>query len=269
MSYETIIYEKKGNVAVVTLNRPDKLNSINVQMRNELVEAFTEVDTDKDVRAMVLTGAGRAFCAGGDVAEMVGGEEDGSGGTIRDTELYQALSGRDARVIQKLYNVEKPTIAMVNGAAVGAGFAIALACDLRVGSEKARFMNAFIRIGLSAGWGSPWLYLKVMGLSKALEYLLTGDFLEAQEAERLGVLNRLVSADDLESETMSLARKIANGPPIAIRLIKSQVREGIGLDFNSALRLSVADEAISIGSEDHEEGVTAYREKRPPVFRGR
>ena len=269
MVYQTITVDKKENIAFITLNRPERLNAVTPQMRLELISAFDDVDTDEEVRVMVLTGAGRGFCAGADVGEMVGGDEADSGATIRETEVYQSLSGRDARLIKRLYDLQKPTIAMVNGAAVGAGFAIALACDLRVGSEKARFMNAFIRIGLSAGWGSPWLYLKVMGLSKALEYLLTGDFLEAQEAERLGVLNRLVSADDLESETMSLARKIANGPPIAIRLIKSQVREGIGLDFNSALRLSVADEAISIGSEDHEEGVTAFREKRPPVFRGK
>ena len=268
MSYQTIIYEKKGNVAVVTLNRPDKLNSINVQMRNELIEAFTEVDTDKDVRAMVLTGAGRAFCAGGDVAEMVGGEEDGSGGSIRDTELYQALSGRDARVIQKLYNVEKPTIAMVNGVAVGAGFAISLACDLRVGSEKTRFMNAFVRVGLSPGWGSTWLYIKIMGLSKALEYLYTGDFIEAPEAEKLGVLNRLVPIDDLESETMALAGKIAAGPPQAIMLAKLQSREALKLDFDVAVRMSIADEAFTVGSADHEEGVTAFREKRQAEFRG-
>jgi len=269
MSYETITYEKKDNVVVITLNRPDKLNSINVQMRNELIAAFGETDAEDDVRVMILTGAGRAFCAGGDVAEMTGGSESGSGATVRDTELYQALTGRDSKVIQRLYNVKKPTIAMVNGVAVGAGFAIALACDLRTGSEKTRFMNAFVRVGIAPGWGSTWLYLKAMGLGKALEYLYTGDFIEAQEADRLGLLNRLVSVDELESETMSLAGKIASGPPMAIGLAKLQAREAVKLDFDVALRMSIADEAYSIGTEDHEEGVTAFREKRKAEYRGR
>ena len=158
---------------------------------------------------------------------------------------------------------------MVNGIAAGAGFDLALACDLRIGSENARFMNAFIRIGLFPGWGGTWLYPRVMGLGKALEYLLTGDFLEAKEAEKLGVLNRLVPADELEKETMSLARKLAVGPPIAIKLTKLQVYKGLGMDLETALQIAAACETITLSSEDHKEGISAFLEKRQATYHGR
>ncbi len=269
VNYQTIILEKKEHIAVMTLNRPERLNAINPQMRKELLSVFDDVDKDDEMRVLVLTGAGRGFCSGGDVGGMIGGIERGTGTTGETKEIQQGLSPSVGGVILKLQKVQKPTIAMVNGAAVGAGFDLALACDLRVGSENASFVNGFIRIGLSPVEGGTWLYPRVMGLGKALEYLFTGDFMEAKEAERLGVLNRLVPADELENETMSLARKIANGPPIAMRLTKLQVYEGLGMDLETALQMVAARQSIASNSEDHKEGVTAFREKRRAVFKGR
>jgi enoyl-CoA hydratase/carnithine racemase len=172
-------------------------------------------------------------------------------------------------VILGLQRLEKPTIAMINGAAVGGGFDLACACDLRVGSEKARFMVAFTRIGLFPGWGGTWLYPRIIGIPKAAEMLFTGDFLEAKDAERYGLLNRLVTAEELEGETMALARRIADGPPIAIRLSKLQLYKGLEMDLETAMKVAAACETITLTSEDHKEGVAAFREKRRPQYKGK
>ncbi len=268
MNYETIILEKKEGIAIITLNRPKKLNALTPQMNQELISALDDVDTDDEMRVLVITGAGRGFCAGADIGGMAGGagRETGTSGA---EQIRQGLIQSAGKIIPRIQKLQKPTIAMVNGAAVGGGFDITLACDLRVGSENARFMNAFVRIGLFPGWGGTWFYPRVMGLGKALEFLFTGDFMEAKEAERLGVLNRLVPADELEKETMSLARKIANGPPIAIKLMKLQVYKGLAMDLETALQMAAACETITLTSEDHREGVTAFREKRQATYQGR
>ena len=269
MDYQTVILEKRGNIAILTLNRPERLNAISPQMTQDLVSVLDEVDGDDDVRVLVITGAGRGFCSGADVEGMAGGSQSGSD-TARGAEaIRQVLVQSAGRVIPRVQKMKKPTIAMVNGAAVGGGCDLAFACDLRTGSENARFMNAFIRIGLFSGWGGTWLYPRVMGLGKALEYLYTGDFIEAKEAERLNVLNRLVPADELEKETMALAGKIANGPPVAMRLTKLQTYEGLNMDLETALQMAAACETITLTSEDHKEGVTAFREKRQAKFQGR
>lgn len=238
-------------------------------MSQELVSALEDVDEDDEMRVLVITGAGRGFCAGADVGGMAGGTQKGTGSARGAEELRQGLVQGGGRVIPKIQKLQKPTIAMVNGAAVGAGFDLSLACDLRIGSENARFMNAFVRIGLFPGWGGTWLYPRAMGLGRALEFLYTGDFMEAEEAEKVGVLNRLVPADELKKETMSLARKIADGPPLSMRLTKLQVYEGLGMDLETALQMAAACETITLTSEDHKEGVAAFREKRKATFHGR
>ena len=269
MDYQTIILDKKEGIAILTLNRPERLNAITPQMTEELVSVLGNVDEDDEMRVLVITGAGRGFCAGADVRGMAERTKKGSGSARGAEEIRQMLRQSAGRVIPKLQKMKKPTIAMVNGAAVGAGCDLAFACDLRTGSENTRFMNAFIKIGLFPGWGGTWLYPRVMGLGKALEYLYTGDFMEAKEAEKLGVLNRLVPADELEKETMALAQKIANGPPIAMRLTKLQVYQGLNMDLETALQVAAAYETITLTSEDHREGITAFREKRQARFQGR
>lgn len=260
MTYETILLEKRGNVAVITLNRPERMNAVNPQLSQDFRAGLDELEKDDDVRVVIITGAGRAFCSGGDVTTMVGGTE-------YDSSTIDPLHGSD--IVRKLRAIEKPTIAMVNGTAVGGGCALALACDMRTGSEKTRFMNAFVRVGLASGWAGPWLYPRLMGLGKALEILLTGDFLEAEEAERIGVLNRLVPSEDLEETTMELANKIASGPPIAMRLTRRQVYEGLGYDIETALHRADEGEYFCVYTDDHKEGVKAFLEKRLPQFKGK
>lgn len=267
MNYETIIVEKKDHIATITLNRPDRLNAVNAQMSEEFLSALDDVDKDDEVRVLVITGAGRGFCAGADVRGMAGGTEATGTTTGRGTDMQRAIAGTE--MVMQLQKMGKPTIAMVNGVAAGGGAALALACDMRIGSENARFINAFVRIGLSSGWGGPWLYPRAMGLGKALEILLTGDALEAKEAERVGALIKLVPADELEKETMALARKLADGPPLAIRETKLQVYQGLGTDLETALKRADTGEHVTIASADHREGIAAFREKRKPVFKGK
>ena len=269
MDYETIILEKRGNIAFLTLNRPERLNALSPQMTGELSAVLDEVDDDDEVTALVITGAGRGFCSGADVGGMAGGSQQNEGSARNAEALRQGLIRSAGRVQPKLQKLKKPTIAMVNGAAVGAGCDLAMACDLRTGCEKTRFMNAFVRIGLFPGWGGTWLYPRVMGVGRALEFLFTGDFMEAEEAGRLGVLNRLVTSEELEKETMVLAARIADGPPLAMRLAKMQVYKGLNMEFETALGIAAACETITLGSEDHREGVTAFREKRKADYKGR
>lgn len=264
MSYETILLDKKEGIATITLNRPDRLNAISRQMQEDLASALGDVGADDDVRVLVLTGAGRAFCAGADVGGMGGERREREGAEA----IRRGFRGAQA-VILGLHRLEKPTIASVNGTAVGGGFDMACACDLRIGSENARFMSAFVRIGLFPGWGGTWLYAKVLGVPKAAELLFTGDFLEAAEAKELGMLNKLVPAEKLQEETLALARKIADGPPISIRLSKMQLYKGLQMDLETAMQFAAACETITLSSEDHREGITAFREKRKARFVGR
>ena len=270
-SFETITLEKgmADHIARITLNRPDRLNAISRQMEEELGEAIEEVDRDGEARVLVVTGAGKAFCSGADARAMAGGQEAAGGYAARGAEeVRQAFRGAQ-RIILGLQRMEKPTIAMVNGAAVGAGMDIACACDIRVGSPSARFMVAYIRIGLFPGWGGTWLYPRVMGLSKAAEMLFTADFMEAEEAHRVGLLNRLVPQEELESATMEMARRIAEGPPVALRLAKMMLYKGLEFDLETAMKMAAAAETITLTSEDHREGVAAFREKRKPSYGGR
>jgi len=264
MSYETLLLEKKEGVAVLTLNRPERMNALNAKMAEELPEALKKVNRDDEARVLVVTGAGKAFCTGADVGGMSAEERK-----PRGAEEIRRGFRNIQEIILGFHRMEKPTIAMINGAAVGGGFDLACSCDLRTGSEHARFMVAFTRIGLFPGWGGTWLYARIIGVPKAAEMLFTGDFMEAKEAEKYGLLNKLVPAADLEKETMSLARRIANGPPIAIRLAKMQLYKGLEMDLETALQIAAACETITLTSEDHKEGVAAFREKRPPQYKGK
>lgn len=265
MDFETIILKKEDHIATITMNRPERMNALNEQMLRELVAALDDLARDDDVRVVVLTGAGRVFCSGADVSE--GGKASGLVGTPEGMRRNVRKSYQS--VTLGLQKMDKPTIAMVNGAAVGAGCDFAFGCDMRVGSEKARFRNGFVRIGLIPGGGGTWLYTRLMGLGRGLEFLFTGDFLEAEEAERIGVLNRLVPAEELERETMELAREIAKGPPIAIQMSKMLAYKALEVNMEAALETAAACQALALSSEDHREGVNAFIEKREAQFKGR
>jgi enoyl-CoA hydratase/carnithine racemase len=260
----TVVLSKEDYIARITLNRPERLNAFNRQMEEELIEALAGVTEEKNIRVLVLTGAGRAFCSGGDVSENMADEYGGTAQKVSDT-FHHIYNG----IILQLFNLDIPTIGMINGAAVGLGFDLALACDIRIGSENARFMVGFTRMGLTPAAGGAWLMPRVMGLAKAIELIYTADFLEAEEALRLGVLNKLVPASALERETMALARKIGENSPLSNRLAKLQIHKGLNTDLGTALELGGTCQAICLTSEDTREALAAFRDKRKPVFKGR
>ena len=268
--YQFITLEKDPaeRIATLTLNRPERRNALNDVMQDEIGDAIEEVENDDSVRVLIVTGAGRVFCAGGDLEQLRGGSEPGTWVTDNVDDIRRAFR-RTQRFMLALQRLEKPVIAKINGAAVGAGFDLACGCDIRIGTPRARFMVAYVRIGLFPGFGGTWLYPRMLGsIGKAAEMLFTGDFLEAEEAHRLGFLNQLVSEEELDTATWEMARKIANGPPIAIRLSKLMLYQGLDFDLETAMKMAAAAETITLTSRDHAEGTAAFRESRPPNYEG-
>ena len=269
--YQHIILEKKPaeHIARITINRPDRRNALHDDATDEMGQAIDDVAADDDIRVLIITGSGQAFCAGGDLNALKGGSDPGMWVSENTDDIRRSFRLAQ-RMILGIQQMEKPVIAMINGVAVGAGFDLACACDIRIASPKARFMVAYVRIGLFPGFGGTWLYPRTLGsMGKAAELLFTGDFLPADEAYRLGFLNRLVEAENLESTTMEMARKIAAGPPVAMRLSKLMLYKGLEFDLETALKMAAAAETITLTSRDHEEGTTAIREKRKPDYEGR
>jgi enoyl-CoA hydratase/carnithine racemase len=259
---DELLYEVKDRVATLTLNRPDKLNAFTGPMIERWAWALNEAQRDPDVNVVVVTGAGKAFCSGGDVARMGQGEPT-------PLDHKNTLWEHIHRVPKALEQMDKPVIAMVNGVAVGAGMGMAVMCDLRIASDAARFSTGYVRVGLVPGDGDTYFLPRLVGSAKALELLWTADFVEAPEAERLGIVNRVVPADRLAEETFALARKIADGPQVPIRMIKRLVYQSLRLDLRTHLDLVSSHMAVVRDTEDHREGVQAFKEKRAPKFKGR
>lgn len=268
MGFNCIKFEKDNHIAIMTMNRPQRLNAMNEEMWTEMTQAFDSLDKDEDVRVLVITGSGRAFCAGGDVNPVEqGGEkvlEMSHSESIRRYERAHAIE-----VTRHLRRLEIPVIAMVNGVAAGGGMDLALACDIRIGSEKTRFIVAFTQLGITPAMGGTWFLPRILGFPKAAEIVFTGDPIEAKDAERLGLLNRLVPSADLEQETMAMARKIVSNPPIALRLAKVQMYKALTGDLDDNLDLSAPLQTIALMTEDYREGISALREKRKATFKGR
>ncbi len=262
--FRHIITKKDGQVLVITINRPDVMNAINEELSGEITQALDQARTDNEVRVLVLTGAGRAFCAGG---QLKGPDREAFFAAEKPEEIRQALM-KIQEIVRSLARTMKPTIAMVNGPAMGAGFGIALACDIRIASEKAKFAESFTKIGVIPGTGDTWFLPRLVGLGKAAEIVFTGDTIDAAEALRLGIVNRVVPSESLEEETMALARKIAQGPPIALRLNKMLLYRGLSTDLDGALDTIAAAAPITALSADKNEGIAAFEEKRQPRFRG-
>jgi len=257
-----LLYEVKDKIATITLNRPDKLNAFTGPMIDAWARALADAQADDDVNVIVVTGAGRAFCAGGDVGRM----KEGKPTPLENkNQLWQHIH----RIPKTLEAVDKPVIAMVNGLAVGAGMGMCLMCDVRIASDEARFSTGYVRVGLVPGDGDTYFLPRLVGAAKALELLWTADFVEAQEALRLGIVNRVVPAGELAQEARAFAEQIANGPQIPIRMIKRLVYQSLRLDLRTHLDLVSSHMAVVRETADHAEGVTAFKEKRPPKFQGR
>ena len=260
-SYQTLLVERDGAIATITLNRPQVRNALDLVMRQELMGALDEVEADGDVRVLVLTGAGGHFCAGGDVKTMRERRHTSAEGRARVEMLN--------RFIIRLVNFPRPTVAMVAGVAVGAGCNLALACDLVVAAADAKFGEVFAKIGLVPDGGGTYLLPRLIGLARAKELIFTADIIEAAEALRLGLINRVVPAGELAPATRALAERIAAGPPLALRMAKELVNRAAASDLETALNLEAFAQGTAIASEDHQEGVAAFFEKRRPRFTGR
>src|SRR6059036_3686950 len=230
MSYECLLYETKDRVATLTLNRPDRLNALGGSLREDLTDDLTRAIDDPDVRVIVITGAGKGFCAGGDVKAM---QDANAAGRTRPLDERVAPS-RD-RTVLLMRDSPKPLIAAVNGAAAGAGMNLAPACDIRLASSAARFSQAFVRRGLHPDWGGTYFLPRVVGTAKAAELIFTGEIIDAQEALRLGIVSAVHPPEELMPAALALARKIADGPPIAIRLAKRSIYHNLDCDLRQAL----------------------------------
>jgi 2-(1,2-epoxy-1,2-dihydrophenyl)acetyl-CoA isomerase len=262
---QDLLESVEDGVAVLTLNRPDRLNAMSRPMLDALLAALPRLAADHEVGAVVLTGAGRAFCAGGDVKAMAEGRE--SEGTTLE-ERAQALRGR-MEVSRWLHEMPKPTIAMVRGAAAGAGLSLALACDLRVAGDTARFAPAFARVGYSGDFGGSWFLTRLVGTAKARELYYTADIVDAQHALVLGLVNRVVPEARLEEETRALARRLAAGPRVALRYMKRNFNAAETGTLKDSLDLEAWHHTRCGMTEDHREAAKAFVEKREPIFRGR
>ena len=257
-----LLYEVKDKIATITLNRPDKLNAFTGPMIDAWAKALAEAQADDGVNVIVVTGAGRAFCAGGDVARM---RETRPTPLENKNQLWENIH----RVPRTLEAMDKPVVAMVNGVAVGAGMGMCLMCDVRIASEEARFSTGYVRVGLVPGDGDTYFLPRLVGASKALELLWTADFVDAQEALRLGIVNRVVPAGDLAQQTRAFAEQLAGGPQVPIRMIKRLVYQSLRLDLRTHLDLVSSHMAVVRETADHAEGVAAFKEKRTPKFQGR
>ena len=254
----------EGAVAWITLNRPERLNAIGAQARSELDSALKQVERDAAVRCVVLTGAGRAFCAGADVRDM--GAADG--GMRTPEEVGSSLRGEYTNIITRLRTMPKPVICAVNGVAAGVGASFAMACDIRVAAEEAYFSEAFVGIALAPDGGASWMLPRFVGRGKALEMFFTGRPLGAADAERFGLVNRVVPAAELEETVRTLATELAAGPTGAMAAGKRAVNQAENSTLDEALEFESYLQEARAASEDFVEGVTAFREKRKANFKG-
>jgi enoyl-CoA hydratase/carnithine racemase len=259
---DELLFTKENKIATITLNRPDKLNTFHDGMLADWAAALHECQADQTVNVVVLTGAGRAFCAGGDVSTF--GTRDGNpaldiGNYLRDN-VHPVARAIDA--------LRKPYICALNGVAAGAGLDMALMADIRYAARSARFAESYIKVGLVPGDGGAFLLPRLVGLTKALEMLWTGDFVSAEEAERIGLVSKVFDDDKLMDETYAFADRLANGPSVAIRLTKQAVYQFLRTDFLTSLEAITGPMGIAYSTEDHRQAVAAFMEKRTPTFKG-
>lgn len=258
--YETLLYEKKDTVGILTVNRPDKMNALSNQLTAEMKDVLEGIEGDEELRALVITGAGdKAFVAGADINELV----------IRDARIGRKVSKERQELFSRIENLTVPVIAAVNGYALGGGLELALACSIRICSEQAQFGAPEVKLGIIPGDGGTQRLPRLVGAGRAMEMVLTGDFIDAQEAFRIGLVNSVVPQDELMEKSLELAERIASRPPLAVQYAKEAVNRSAFGGAESGYALESYLHALSCTTEDKKEGVSAFLEKRKGVFKGK
>ena len=262
ISPKSFLYEQRDGIATITLNRPERLNAITFEVYRELTDTFAVLRDKKDVRMVVITGAGRAFCSGGDVRDIIG-QLQGS-----DAEGLLDFTRLTCELIHNMRALPKPIIASINGTTAGAGACIALASDIRIAAEEAKIAFIFVKVGLAGtDMGATYLLPRVVGLAKATELLMAGDFISAQEAERIGLYNRVVPRDQLETATREFAAKLARGPALGLAKTKEMLNREMHMGFESALEAEAVAQALCMQHPDFAEAHAAFIEKRAAKFK--
>ncbi len=267
MANDHLLTELKDRVLYLSLNRPDKLNAMSNEMMTGLLDALTQTASDSKIGAVVLTGAGRGFCAGGDITAMRARNESSAPAPTIEERVAGLRRGEEASLL--LHEMPKVTIAAVNGPAAGAGLSLAMACDIRLASDAARFGTAFAKVGFSGDYGGTWSLTRLVGSAKAREMYFTGDIINADEALKLGIANRVFPAASFRDEVHAFASKIANGPTIAYSYMKANLNAAINHELRELLDREAWGQTMTGYTEDHREAVKAFLEKRPPTFKGR
>jgi 2-(1,2-epoxy-1,2-dihydrophenyl)acetyl-CoA isomerase len=270
MDFEQILYDKSEGVATITLNRPERMNAFTDVMIREWAHALEDARLDRDVRAVIVTGAGRGFCAGADLR--------GGSGVTENAMAERPATAADRRnwlrdgvhyVPRAVQLLDKPYIAAVNGAAVGAGMDMASMADIRIASDRAKFAMSYAKVGLIPGDGGCYFLPRIVGIAKALELIWTADFVDAEEAMRIGYVTKVVPGDDLMSSTREFALRLAQGPAVAMQMAKRLVYRGLDASWHEAFEMAGQAMAIAQATEDAREGPRAFVEGRPPKFEGR
>src|ERR1051326_2410044 len=259
---KSFLYDKKDGIGTITLNRPERLNAITFEVYHELTDLIAQLGDEEDLRVVVITGAGRAFCSGGDVRDIIGEL------TGRDSEVLLQFTHLTCELIRKMRALPKPIIASLNGTVAGAGACIALASDIRIASENARIAFLFVKVGLAGtDMAASYLLPRIVGLSKATEMLYTGDFVGAVEAERIGLYNRVVAASELRKATREFAERLARGPAFALGKTKEMLDREFHMDFEAALESEAQAQAICMKHPDYREAYEAFVAKREAKFK--
>ncbi len=258
--YETLLFEKKDTIGILTINRPEKMNALSNQLTSELKSVLEEIEQDDKLRVLIIIGAGdKAFVAGADIKELV----------VRDAKMGWRVSKERQDLFSRIENLAVPAIAAVNGFALGGGLELALACSIRICSEQAQFGAPEVKLGIIPGDGGTQRLPRLIGQGRAMEMILTGDFIDAQEAFRIGLANKVVPHEELMEKTLELANKIASRPPLAVQFAKEAVNHSSGGGMESGYALESFLHALSCTTEDKKEGVSAFLEKRKGQFKGK
>jgi len=260
MGFQCLTLEKTEGVAVITLNRPDRMNALNRTLILELFQAIEESSGDESTKVLLLTGSGKGFCSGGDMKGHPSFETD-------DPLLREGYIKEANRIVSLIHHLPQPVIAAVNGVAAGAGFNLALACDIRLASEDAVFTESFIKAGLMTDMGGSYFLPRIIGVGRAMEMILTGEKIDAQEAHRIGLVSKVYPSAEMRSASLAYARELAKGPRQAYRLAKWSIYAGLEIDLDAALKHEELAQALLLGTEDANNAIQAFAEKKAPVFK--